>query len=57
MQKDGYISDFKKNYNLKKMQAMIPRDFFGAADAKEFMHTYEKYFDSEFFLKVNLIIT
>lgn len=56
MQKDGYISDFKKNFNLKKMQSMIPREFLSASEAKEFIHTYENYFDSEFFLKVNLII-
>jgi hypothetical protein len=56
LQQGGYISDFKQNYNLKKMQAMIPRDFLGASEAKEFMHTYQYYFDSQFFLQVNLII-
>jgi hypothetical protein len=56
MQKGGYISDFKQNYNLKKMQAMIPRDFMGPSEAKEFMHSYQYYFEDEFFLQVNLII-
>jgi hypothetical protein len=57
MHNGGYLSDFKQPYTKKKMQQMIPRDFMGPSEAKEFMHNYQHYFEPVFFLRVNIIIS